>query len=289
MGCGTHTGEQHDLRRSDSAGTEDDLVCFSGKYLASALDLHSNGFLTLKDDSAGGAVGPDRQVQPVPGRSQISDGGAKSDAIGIIEWYRSDARRLWMVMVWALRKSSGPAGSLECCLVWIKLVLLEPAGDYGTLRAMKIVVWKVGVSLDLSEVLQQLWKAPLVIAHRSPGVIVLGHSPQEYLAVDGAGAAGDLAPGDHHRRGSLGGLTPELPIVVAGHDIGGSGVAEFHLIGQLLKLGVVRACLQQQNGTVRILAEAGSHDGAGRAGTDNDHVVLHNRSPLWFRLWVRPR
>ena len=46
----------------------------------------------------------------------------------------------------------------------------------------------------------------------------------------------------------FGGLAPELPVVVAGHDVGGGGVAELNLVGQTLEFGVVRPGLQQQYG-----------------------------------------
>ena len=175
---------------------------------------------------------------------QIAQGGAETYAVGVVERNWADTRRLGMVVVRAIGETGSSTGVLKGGLVRIQLVLLEPAGDYGALRAVEIIVGEVSVGLDLPEIGEALGEAPLVVTHGRPRVVVLRYTPQEDLAVDGAGAAGNLASWHHHGGRSLGGLAPELPVVVAGHDVCCRGVPKFHFIWQLLKLRIVWAGLQ---------------------------------------------
>ena len=109
------------------------------------------------------------------------------------------------------------------------------------------VVGEVGVGLQLAEVGQGLLESPLVVPHGRPVVEVFGNAPEEDLHVDGAGAAGDLAPGDVHRLGDLGGLGDEVPVVLAGGDVGTGGVPVPDLLRQAVEVRNVRAGLQQQH------------------------------------------
>ena len=140
---------------------------------------------------------------------------------------------------------------------------------------MKVVAAVVGVCLNLAEVGEQVGVGPLAVAEGGPGVVVLGHAAQEDLAVDGAGPAGNLAPGHHHGWRLVGGPAGELPVVVAGHHVGFGGVAELHLFGQVLEVGVVGPRLQQQDRLGGVLSQAGSQDCPGGTGPDNHIVILH--------------
>ena len=213
------------------------------------------------------------------GRVEVAEGGAPADAVGVVEGHRPHAAGLGVVVVGDLGEALVAAGPEEGGLVGKQLLPLEAAGDDGPVGVVEVIAGEVGVGLDAAQEGQELDEAPLVVAHLGPGVVVLGDAAQEHLAVDGAGAAGDLAPGDHHGRSGVGGLAPELPVVVAGHDVGGGGVAELDLVGQLLEVGVVAAGLQQQDGYGGVFAETGGHDGAGGPGAHHDVVVLHCRSP----------
>ena len=177
------------------------------------------------------------------------------------------------------------AGLVEGGLVGQQLIALEASGDDGAVGVVEVIAGEIGVSLDAAQEGEQLDVAPFVVAHLGPRVVVLGDAAEEDLAVDGAGAAGYLAAGNHHGRSSVGGLAPELPVVVAGHDVGGGGVAELDLVGQLLEVGVVAAGLEQQDRDGGVFAEAGGDDGAGGPGADDDVVVFHGCSPnAWGRF-----
>ena len=141
-------------------------------------------------------------------------------------------------MVWAILISGVDAGFVECRLGGQPGFPLEAVHDDGAFAAVK-VARKVGVRFYFVEIRDQLLKVPLIVALRSPGVVVLGHPSQEDLTVDGAGAAGDLASRDHHRPSLVRRLADELPVVVAGHDVRLGGVAEFHFVGQVIEVRVV--------------------------------------------------
>ena len=255
------------------------LLALDGEGLAAALHLYAHRFLSIEDDAAGDAVGADGQVQAVAGRVEVAEGGAPADAVGVVEGHRADAGGFGVVVVGDIGEALVAAGGVEGGLVGQELLALEAAGDDGAVGVVEVIAGEVGVGLDAAQEREQLDEAPFVVAHLGPGVVVLGDAAEEDLAVDGAGAAGDLAAGDHHGGCGFGGFAPELPVVVAGHDVGGGGVAELDLVGQLLELGVVRAGLQQEDGDGGVFAEAGGHDGAGGPGAHHDVVVFHGRSP----------
>ena len=280
-------GQQQDVGRADGAGGQDNLLALDGEGLAAALHLDAHGLLALEDDAAGDAVGPDGQVQAVSGRVEIAQGGAPADAIGVVEGYRADAAGLGVVVVGDFGEPLVAAGLEEGGLVGQQFLALEASGDDGAVGVVEVIAGEVGVGLDAPQEGQQLDEAPLVVAHLGPGVVVLRYSAQEHLAVDGAGAAGDLAAGHHHGWGGVGGLAPELPVVVAGHDVGGGGVAELDLVGKLLEIRVVAAGLQQQHRYGGVFAQAGCHDGAGGPGADHDVVVLHGCSPCAHGVGLR--
>ena len=85
----------------------------------------------------------------------------------------------------------------------------EALGDDRAVGAVEVVL-EIGIGLQLAEVAEKVLEPPFGVAEGRPGVVVLGDSPEEHLAVDGAGAAGDLAPWDHNLRGFIGALADEL-------------------------------------------------------------------------------
>ncbi len=72
---------------------------------------------------------------------------------------------------------------------------------------------EVHVGFELAVVWEDVFEAPLVVAHGDPAVEVFGYGAEEDLPVDGACAAHDLAARDVHRRGSVGCLAGEEPVV----------------------------------------------------------------------------
>ena len=149
---GANPRQQHDLWRANGAGTEDNLVGFSHKYLTAGLDFNANCFLALEYYSAGGAIGPNRQIQSVPGRVQVAQSSAEPDTIGIVERNRANPRGLRVVVVGTFREARRSAGRLKRCLVRVQLILLEPSGDYRSVATMKIIFRKVGIRLNLPKI-----------------------------------------------------------------------------------------------------------------------------------------
>ena len=255
--------KQQDVGRADCTGAEDYLIALGDELFASALHLSSDCFLALEYDAVDGAVGPQGEVQAVPGHVEVAQGRAPADAVGVVDRAGTDPRCVGKVVVRAVWDADGPAGIVKRLLVGQGLIGLEPAHDYGTVGVVEVVAAEVGVGLDHAEVLQQVLEAPLVVAQSGPGVVVLGNAPQEDLAVDGAGAAGDLAPGHQHRFGMFGGLAGELPVVVAGHYVGAGGVAELDLFRQMLEVGVVRPGFEQKHRAGRVFAQPRGYNGPG--------------------------
>ena len=275
---GADAGEHEQLGRGDGAAAEDDLIAFHGEDLAAGFDHHAGRLIAVKQDAVDGAVGADGQVEAVTGHVEVAQGGAPTDAVGVIEGRGADAGGIRAVVVVGMGEAVGAGGVVESGLSREPLLALETAGDDGAVVAVE-VVGEVGVRLQAAEAAQQVLEAPLVVAHGGPGVVVLGDAAQEHLAVDGAGAAGDFAAGNHDLGVLSGAVSGELPVVIAGHDVGGGGVAELHLIGQVLEVGVVGSGFQQQHRSVGVFAQPGGHDGTGRAGADDDVVVLQGYPP----------
>ena len=208
---------------------------------------------------------------------QVSQGGAHADAAGVVEGRGADAGGVGVVVVGAVGEPGLATGLVEGRLRRMPCLRLETVADDGAVGAVE-VVGEVSVGLQLAEVGQAVGIAPFAVAHLGPGIVVFGHASQEHLAVDGAGAARDLAAGHHHRRGALGGLANELPVVVADHYVYFGGVAELHFLRQSLEVRVVRPGLQQQHRDVGILGQPRGYDGTGGTGPNHDVVILH----LWL-------
>ena len=196
---------------------------------------------------------------------------------GLFSGSGTDACRIRRVVVRAVREAVVQAGFVERLGRAAPLLLGEAVADDGAVRAV-VVVAVSGVGLQLAEVRQRVLESPLVVAPGRPAVVVVRHAAQEYLPVDRAGAAGDLAARHQHRLRLLGGARRELPVVVARHDVGRRRVAVLHLFRQVVDVGVVRACFKEQDGGVWVFGETGRQNRARRASADDDVVVLHGCS-----------
>src|SRR5262245_23356447 len=104
------------------------------------------------------------------GLTQVTQRGAPANAVGIVARHRTDPGGVRVVMVWTLWKACRPAGVVEGPLVRQPLVSLKTSDNDWTLGAMKVVVAKIRVRLDLTEVLKAMLKMPLIIAPRSPRI-----------------------------------------------------------------------------------------------------------------------
>src|SRR5262245_10214954 len=92
---------------TNGASTENDLTARYNKGFAAALDLKSDGPLPIEQKAMHQAVGLNGQVQPVPGLTQMPDGSAVANPVGVVEWGRADAGRLWVVVVRTIGEASG--------------------------------------------------------------------------------------------------------------------------------------------------------------------------------------
>src|SRR5262245_17123588 len=122
-------------------------------------------------------------------------------------------------MVWTVWKSCCPTGVIEGLLVWQPLVRLKASDNDQTVSTVKIAVTEVRVRLNLAEIFKAMLKMPLIVAHRSPCVIIFRHAAQEHLAIDGTRASSHLAPRHHHLRRLVGRFANELPVMVTNHDV----------------------------------------------------------------------
>src|SRR6185437_5993789 len=118
---------------------------------------------------------------------------------------------------------------------------------------------------------QDLGKTPFRVAPRRPFVEILRRAAQRYMAVDGGGTAGNLAP--RIRDFAIGtDLGDEAPVVRTSGDPGAQ-----EIVGALLDGRVIGAGFDQQHTAVGVLAEAGGEHRAGGTRTHHDVIIIHDR------------
>ena len=139
------------------------------------------------------AVGLDREIRAISGDAEVTDRRAPPYAVGIVQRRRPHTGRAGSVVVRALRKAVGSCRFVECPLVRVPFIRLEPPHNDWAIRSVEIA-GEIGVSLHHTEKGHQLLKTPLAIPPRRPIVVVLRHSPQKYLPIHRARTANDLAP-----------------------------------------------------------------------------------------------
>ena len=226
-------------------------------------------------------VGPNGQIQPVARQAQVADGRRPADAVRVVQRRGPDAGGAGRVVVLAVRQPVVAPGLEPGHVALPPLLAGEAVADDGPARAVEVagVVLVGGVRLHHVEVGHELLEAPLVVSPLGPVVVVLRNAADEYLPVDGAGAAGHPAPGHVYGRRAIGGPGLELPVVVAVPDALGGQVAVLHLLRQAVHVGVVRTRLQEQHRGVGVLGESRGENRARRACADDDVVVLHPLPP----------
>ena len=227
--------------------------------LTAALDQNAGSPIPLKQQLVHGAVGADREVQAVPGRFQITEGGAEADPVMVVGNTGSDTGGVRAVVVRAIRKSGSPAGVIKSSLRRLPVFPPGVVNEDRAVGAMKVVV-VVHIGLNFPEVGQDLPETPAVVAQSGPVVVVFGNPTKESRCVNRAGAAGNLAPGHRHVRKHFSGAPNVLPVVTAiqqgyrvtarcaqSGSVPAGVVSELDIIGKVLKLRIVRSGLQQQH------------------------------------------
>ena len=157
-----------------------------------------------------------------------------------------------MVVVFGVGETGSQTSVIKRLLGREPRLPFETVGDNRPVVAVEIIV-EVRVGFQLPKEWKQFLEVPLVVALGGPRVIVLGDATQEDLAVDGAGASGNLASGNQHGRGGFGALADELPVMVTYHNVDFRGISELYFLGQVLELGIVRSRLQDQHGPLWVL------------------------------------
>ena len=185
-----------------------------------------------------------------------------------------------MILIGVLPVTHGYAGVIIRAEVRKPVCPFVPADRNGAVVAVKVSSGKVEVGLQFTEVGQHFGERPLVIAPLGPIVVVLGYAPEQHLAVDGAGAAGGFAPGNHHRFG-LQGRALGLKVPAMG-PVGGTPnvIAAFDILGQVLEHRVVRACFQQQHALVGVFGQSSGEDTPGGPAPNDYVIVLHLHAPI---------
>src|SRR5262249_17988274 len=171
------------MRGTNSASPENDLIARHDKGFAAPLDLNSGGPLAVEQEAMYQTVGLNGQVQPMPGLTQMTDGGAVANPVGVVERGRADTGGFWVVVVSTIGETGSTTRFIESNLAREPGIARKPVSDDGAIIAMEFI-GEILVIFQLAKVGEQFLEAPLIVAHGGPGVIILRHPAQEDLAVD---------------------------------------------------------------------------------------------------------
>ena len=237
----------------DGAAAEDNFIPGDKEQFAAAVHFYADSLVMLEADAADGAVGADGEVEAMAGGVQVGQGGALADAVRVVQGERANAGGVGVVQIRVVGVAQVAAGAVKGGLQGEPSFRGMAAHRYGAGCAVEIVP-NVGVGFQFAEVGQGLEVAPLVVAGGSPSIEVLGQAAQEYLMIDGAGAAGDPAAGDGSRLRALGrGIAEERPVVRRAGAGGGLVQVVFQFRRQGFRVRVVGAGLEEQHGAGRVL------------------------------------
>ena len=144
----------------------------------------------------------------------------------------------------------------------------------GAVAAVEVVL-DIQIGFSLAEEGQDLQVGPLLVAEGFPPLEVLGQAAQVDLAIDGAGTADDLALGDV----DLALLVVDGAVQIPGDRRSGLlalvGVAVADDVGEMFRVGIVLAGLQEQDRAAGVLGQSAGDHGSGGTGAHDDHVIFH--------------
>ena len=195
----------------------------------------------------------------------------------------AESGRLRRVMVRAGVVAGIAAGVEERLL--LRAQLLRPEAAHGDRSVAAVVrVAAVVIGLDAAQAGQQLVEAPARTACLRPAVVVLRHAAQEDQRIDGAGAADDPAARHEHVRLVAGGACPVAPAepgLVPERQRPGVAVAAPPVADLLRQVPVreVGTGLDEQQTPPVVAAQPGGEHRPGRAGADDDGVVVRFARP----------
>src|SRR5262249_45908155 len=187
-------GEHEQVGRADRTCAEDDLLAVESGGLLSAPHEDARRAAAVEEQALHESVRQDRQVGPVADWIEIADVRAPAHAVEGVERDGADAGSAGVVVIRTIREAFRPARLVERHLRREPFLARETAHRYRPLCAVEAGA-KVEVPFETPEEGQDFLETPFGVAQRSPRVEVLRDSAEEDLAVDGARAARDLAPG----------------------------------------------------------------------------------------------
>ena len=267
------------MRRAYSPAAEDDLSAVYRRQGAAALDEQAGGAPAVEEHAVDVAVGLDGEVGAAAGRVEVADVGAPADAPGVVESQGADAGGSRVVVIGAVGVAGGERRLVEGAVLGVELVVPEPPRADGAVGAVAGGVAVVGVGFEAAQEGHQGVVAPQVVARRRPGVVVLGHSPQENLRVHRTRPADNFPPRHEHVGAQVGCAGAVPPAEPGAHtksaipDIAVAPVGMADLLGQVFNRGEIRPGLQQQDRAARIFAQPRREYRSRRTGPGNDDIV----------------
>ena len=284
-------GAEQQVRRTDRAGGQHDLVAVHGPHLPLARAPTPQGdagrAAALDQQPVHQAVRQDGQVGPAADRVQVAHGGAPADAAEAVERQRAAPGRVRRVVVRARVVAGIATGVEERLLLRAQLLRREPAHRNRSVAAV-VRVAEVVIGLDAAQAGQHLVEAPARAAQLRPAVVVLRHATQEDQRVHRARTADDPAARHEHVRLVAGGARPVAPaeprLVPVGQrpGVAVAAVAVTDLVRQV-PVREVRTGLDQQQPAPVVPAQTGGQDRPGRAGPDDDGVEVGFAHPAGAR------
>src|SRR5262249_38816508 len=127
------------MRGTNGASTENDLIARYDKGFAVPLDLNPGSPLPVEQETMHQAVGLNGQVQPMPGLTQMTDGGAVANSVGVVERGRADAGRFWVIVVSTIGETGSTTRLIESNLAREPGVTRKPVSDDGARVAMEFI------------------------------------------------------------------------------------------------------------------------------------------------------
>ena len=270
--------------RGNGPGTQDNLITFNGKLLATAFDHHPGRPCALKHQAQGEDIGLHGQVEAMACRAQVGQGGAHAHAVRVVHGERSHPGGLRMIHVRIMREVGIETGLIEGRLRGLPGVACVAPYGQGAITTVYAAASQIHVGFHLAKVRQHLRVGPLVVAPLRPLVIVLRGATQDYLTVDRAGAPDRFATWHQHgfrlMRIGCAGKGP----VVRTNEGRGRVVAVFQIRREMRKVRIVRTGFQEQDRACTILGQSGRQHVTGRPGPNHNDVIAHGVSST-----ARPR
>ena len=282
LGC-THPGELQKLRRLHAPRRQDDFAGSRFARLAADVVGDAGRALAVEEDPSRVGVGLDVEIRAPARRMEEGAGGAAPATVVHRELVVPHTLLIAAVVVGVARVSAGDRRLDEGVGHRVRLVLV--GDDEGAAGRPGVADLRGGGTfevLGLAEVRQDGLVGPAAVAELGPDVEVEGLAPHVEHPVDRArpperpaARDGDPPPVD-----VVLGLGLEAPVVAA----------VVHQPGEPDRHRDPRACVlaarfQQQDPLRRVLGEPVGEHASGRAGADDDVVVLgHGRLRGWCSL-----